>query len=420
MSDFRAIGGVSATLKTLLQDRMEFLNDVKPSNFRVTISTPQLSTPTQSAESPRINLFLYQVTENSALKNQAFPSWGESGPPPLSLNLHYLLTAYGSNPDGEFVDESLAHFLLGSAMRVLHDFPIITDQITKKGTTEVILDGELRGEFETIKLSLEPINLEDISKVWTALTIPYHLSVAYLVKVVQIESQRSRKLGQLVKEAPTAGPRVYALPCRSPQIESVRVRRQGDPLDVEHLFPYARIGDRLILQGSNLDHPSTRVFLGEVEVPAIPLQHQDRLEVVIPDDPALQSGPQTVQVAVDLMLGEPPIAHSGVRSNDAVFVLLPTLTSISPTSGKAGTILTIAGNRLYQEGKVCLVIFGDLPIRVKNPPPPPSPPPPPPSPNTPPPLQAIVPSGLTPGKYAVRVRVNGAEALETQTFEVTS
>jgi hypothetical protein len=47
-------------------------------------------------------LFLYRATENASLKNQMIPGQGhpsEYGHPPLSLVLHYLLTAYGATDD---------------------------------------------------------------------------------------------------------------------------------------------------------------------------------------------------------------------------------------------------------------------------------------------------------------------------------
>ena len=88
------------------------------------------------AEDARVNLFLYRVTENGYLQNQEIPGRGGSdyGHPPLSLNLHYLLTAYGSDlipgATPATTDEKLAQFLLGSAMRVLHDVPIVTEALT--------------------------------------------------------------------------------------------------------------------------------------------------------------------------------------------------------------------------------------------------------------------------------------------------
>src|SRR5215216_3893686 len=120
MSGFQAIGGVSATLRTLLEDQMELPPGAN--DFLVTISTPRLEEQSdQQGERARINLFLYRTTENGYLKNQEIPGQGHPaayGHPPLSLDLYYLITAYGTTTvRDDFVEETLAHFLLGSAMR---------------------------------------------------------------------------------------------------------------------------------------------------------------------------------------------------------------------------------------------------------------------------------------------------------------
>ena len=170
MTDLRAIEGISATLQTLLRDRMEVPDSEDP--VLVTISTPN---DQQDTDSRRVNLFLYRVTENDYLKNQEIPGIGHPatyGYPPLCLDLNYLLTAYGTSADGEFTSEVRAHWVLGNAMRVLHDHPVITERLERMRVAPIgapMLDQSLRGEFEQVKLHLEPISLEDLSKVWTSL-----------------------------------------------------------------------------------------------------------------------------------------------------------------------------------------------------------------------------------------------------------
>src|SRR5215208_1176086 len=105
MSNFRAIGGVSASLRNLLRDRMEDPVDV-------TIAPPDVTV--SSVIGRRLNLYLYQVTENGNL--------AAYGHPPLSLNLHYLLTAH-STTETELDSDLQAQHILGDAMRVLHDLP---------------------------------------------------------------------------------------------------------------------------------------------------------------------------------------------------------------------------------------------------------------------------------------------------------
>src|SRR5207237_7602250 len=71
----------------------------------------------------RLNLFLYQVTPNSAWRNVGLPSRNGEGErisnPPLPLNLHYLLTAYGA-------EEMHSEILLGYGMQLIHETPILT------------------------------------------------------------------------------------------------------------------------------------------------------------------------------------------------------------------------------------------------------------------------------------------------------
>jgi hypothetical protein len=376
MSDFHAIGGVSLSLKRLLEDRMELPNlPGNPSRGPVTISTPGSETvdgdgEEQDTSTPRINLFLYRITENGSLKNQEIPGHGHPGAyghPPLSLDLHYVLTAYGStsSPGVSFVDETVAHYLLGSAMRVLHDHPVITKQLrtVRPPAGDQILDRRLTEEFEQVKLYLDQISLEDLSKVWTSLMLSYRLSVAYKVTVVQIESQRARHFPKLVGEPPPAGPRVYAVPYRSPHIQEVHIRRTDDPA-VEHPFPYARIGDTLVIRGRNFGREPTRVLLGGLAVPATPLS-DDRVEpsipdenlpdgTVIPKERRLQPGAQPVSVVV----GVPELPQTGFHSNQAVFMLVPLVGSsdpmneptLDPNLTVAPRTLTIRGKRLFLGG----------------------------------------------------------------------
>jgi hypothetical protein len=201
MSDYRAIAGVSASLRNLLRNRMEGPVDV-------TIAPPDITI--NGIAGRRLNLYLYEINENGSLKNQEIPGHGHPaayGHPPLSLNLSYLLTAHGDNEAAADAD-LVAQQILGDAMRVLHDFAIITPNLREDDdpTRPRILDPSLIGEFEQVKIILQPTNLEDFSKIWTALPqANFRRSVAYEVSVVQIESQRPRRFPRPVGEPPAGG-----------------------------------------------------------------------------------------------------------------------------------------------------------------------------------------------------------------------
>ena len=370
MSDFRAIGGVSETLQTLLFDRME-----QPfgAPVPVTIGTPPFTSKDNDphVEDARVNLFLYRVTENGYLQNQEIPgrgSVGAYGHPPLSLNLHYLVTAYGTTEVrsglATLFDDSTAQFVLGSAVRVLHDVPVVTDSVmtVRAPSGTIILHPSLRDDFEHVKICLEPLTLDDISKVWTALALRFRLSAAYVVNVVQIESQRPRRyprpVGQplsainppLPSDAPSPGAMIYVLTIQSPTVSDVRVIRAGTI--VEQPFAYAAIGDDLVLLGTSLSGPRTAVMIGDVEVPAKSASGT-RVVATIPDatipgvgpispELQLQPGVQSVKVIVR----DPLVPQSAFSSNEAAFMLVPSVNPLGVVYTAGPRRLTISGTRL--------------------------------------------------------------------------
>lgn len=170
MSVSTAIGMVSESLRTLLEEEMS-----------VTPTSPiTLLAPDESGPNRRINLFLYKVQENSYFKNK---DWEVSPnnpnsivPPPLSLNLYYLLTPYAQN-DAETGNTS-AHEILGDAMRVLHQFPSIPSEHLSLGLADA---------REQLKIIQVPVDIDELSKVWSTFNTPFRLSVAYEIAVVQLD-----------------------------------------------------------------------------------------------------------------------------------------------------------------------------------------------------------------------------------------
>lgn len=364
MSNYQALGGVSESLRALLLDRMELPADAV-GNFRVSIGPPRPDAQVNidAAENPRVNLFLYRVEENASLKNQQIPGRGNSsayGQPPLSIDLHYLVTGYGTREQqqGRF-DETLAHYLIGSAMRVFHDFPVITeDLVTVRaplGTS--VLHDSLQGEFERIKITMESISLEDISKVWTALTLPFRVSSGYVVSVVQIEGTRRQGFPRRVQPPPSAGPRITVVPFQHPRILELRTRWSGDPPDTLRTAPYASIGDTLVLLGENLASANTRVRIDDLDIALGQQFDRHKLEVIVPDDMLpggilvpesrrLQPGVHSVEVIVDML----ELNGAGFPSNKTAFMLTPGITqTVSAALTAAPRSVTIQGTRLFSE-----------------------------------------------------------------------
>jgi hypothetical protein len=396
LSTYKAIAGVSSSLKTLLRDRMTEVADI-------TIAPPDVKVDFVTGR--RLNLYLYHVSENPYLKNQEIPGEGYAGAyghPPLSLDLRYIFTAFGQTDTGPDADIE-AQWILGDAMRVLHDISIITPNLVLQKAPSPkppVLDPSLLGEFEQVKIMLQPAGLDEISKLWTALpNVNFRRSVLYEVSVVQVQSELARTIPLPVKSR-----RVYALPLRTPMIQEIF---QQPPAINNQLIAAAEQGETLRLIGENLLAPNTRVTMDNA-VGTISSSSDTQLDVVIPSG-VLKIGLHSLQVAQDMMLaevkGQPPVQRTAFRSNVVGFQLLPTLGVVSPLSATAGGTITVNVQPAVVSTQEKTLLLGDFAVPAVNVPfaSPPS--------NT---IQFTLPQPpdpvIPPGNYFLRVRIDGAES----------
>lgn len=183
MSASTAIGMVSESLRTLLVEEMTLTPAVD-----VTILAPD-----ETGGDRRINLFLYRVHENVTLKNAEWrvkrgaPT--QLTPPPLALNLYYLLTSYA--PNDPLTGNATAHAILGEAMRVFHQHAIVPNNRLVSG---------LRDAREQIQIMLSALDLEELSRVWGTFSHPFRLSVMYEVSVVELELLGEQPMGKRVQQ----------------------------------------------------------------------------------------------------------------------------------------------------------------------------------------------------------------------------
>ena len=129
MSNSLAIAAVTTTLQTRIARGFG-------SGVAVTSIVPGKARDS-AANNAQINIYLYQIGPNSSLRNMdisppssmARTADGQSVfTPPLSLNLFYLVTAYGQGDS-----ETDAHRLLGQAMLNLNDRPILSPDEIRDG-----------------------------------------------------------------------------------------------------------------------------------------------------------------------------------------------------------------------------------------------------------------------------------------------
>jgi hypothetical protein len=249
MSNSLAIAAVTATLRKILDDgiRLEL-----PGSTVTTQPPDKVTTPNN-----QINLFLYHTMISAAWRNTDMPRQvkpGETGQPPLALNLFYLLTAYGQGDDSP---DPLSHRLLGRAMSILHDHPVLSSDDIKSAlpvADQTLYD--LYDQVEHVRITFQPLTLDEMSKLWTTFQAKYRISTAYQASVVLIESNRpSRTPLPVLKRGPEDQGVAAQADLSSPfptltEIALPEVKKQQ---------PSALLGDTLLLRGYHLDGDSLTV-----------------------------------------------------------------------------------------------------------------------------------------------------------------
>lgn len=156
--------------------------------------------PTQTAldSANRLSLWLYQVTEDEFVKNQAMIRGASPDPadargrypddfPPMALDLMYLLTPFA--PSGE-----ADHLLLGKSMQALYD-----------NASTLMLDRSA-DVAEELRIIFHRHTLEELTRIWDALREPYRLSICYQVKVTRVDSLRHPASARVVELTSDHGP----------------------------------------------------------------------------------------------------------------------------------------------------------------------------------------------------------------------
>ena len=175
---YSALHATSLTLRKFLEERFQ-ADSILGTPFTSGALVVSLATPEEMNEIPAqgLSVWLYRVIRDEQRLNdpplRISPT--QLRPAPLPLRLHYLLTPITSQKTGDPGTEQL---ILGKLIQAFYSHPIL------RGT-------DLQGDFEAteveLKVRLESMTLEEITRVWEALEGSYQLSVSYEVSVVDIE-----------------------------------------------------------------------------------------------------------------------------------------------------------------------------------------------------------------------------------------
>ena len=333
MSNALAIASVSYVLKDMLNTGLitDDVSSATGGNVGVTTLPPDRIDTTSAGQS-QLNLYLYKVTFNQGWNNVSLPSRDSQGErisnPPLSLNLHYLLTAFGGN-------ELHSEILLGYGMQILHEIPVLDRNLIRRSLTiavegsgiglpeelKLLATSELADQIEQIKITPEPLSTDELSKLWTSFQAKHRPSAAYMASVVLIERKKSTKNALRVRQQ-----NIYVNPFHQPVIEKIRSQKMaGEPVvDDQPIFT----GYNLIISGRQLRDENLTVNIGGMEV--IPLSDDiTDDQILVPLPAGLPAGGQTIQVIHGKMMGSPPVLHRGVESNIAAFVLSPGIEALN-------------------------------------------------------------------------------------------
>ncbi|MBW4615578.1 MAG: DUF4255 domain-containing protein [Desmonostoc vinosum HA7617-LM4] len=323
MSNALSIAAVTAVLKVLLENGLVSDPITASVGDVVVTALPPDRISVEADERAQLNLFLYQVTQNRNVdwvspefrqRHSRINGNSRATTPPLALDLHYLLSAYGAK-------DFQAELLLGYAMQLLHKTPIITADIIENtlinaSTTNIssvfsqaligVPVSDLAVQIGQIKLSPEFFNMEETSKLWSALQTHYRPSATYLASMVLIESSHD--------DYPEG---FSSVALSQPNIEQVMALSKTDQVIVG--------GTTLVIRGKQLRGDVTRVRLSNTEALLVP-QDIKETQISLQVPPNLSASVQGVQV-VHLTMSHTGQMHHVVESNVAAFVLHPKITA---------------------------------------------------------------------------------------------
>ncbi len=407
MSNALAIAAVTATLRNLLESVNQGTG-LNGSNVSITTKPPDKARDGTSTDN-QINLFLYQVLPNAAWRNMDIPQRvraGETAIPPLALNLYYMLTAYGEGDD-----DSLGHRLLGHAMSIFYDHPLLGAQEIKDALPPDI-DSDLENQIERVRITLQPLTVEEIFRLWSGFLTQYRISVSYEISVVLIESSRAVRTPLPVL---TRGKNDKGITSQGSMLPPfTTLTGLSLPTKIQSAI---RVGERLTIEGFHLDAKNAQVLLAQTRFgftwPLAPDAGTtaQKMTVTIPaTPPALPdpTAPTTWPVGFySVSLSFTNDDGFAATSNELPLALAPTISNIQLQGDHTGATVTLDCNPGVLPGQRVALLIGDREVPFVFPPPPVVPPQAP---------QAI--TGLSfdvgaidAGTYSVRLRVDGVDTL---------
>jgi hypothetical protein len=188
MANIAAIRSVGSSLA-------EYLNN----SYRAAVFPPGINKPgctfsivssgsMQTQDEPsnqavQVLLYLYRTNIDAHLRNAGRAATPDMRPVPLSVDLHFLFTFWSTSAESE-------HLALAWTMRQLHLTPLLDGTIL---STDAAWNAD-----EIVHLIPSELSNEDTMRIWDALRPDYHLSLAYIARVVRIDPDVIDEAGPVV------------------------------------------------------------------------------------------------------------------------------------------------------------------------------------------------------------------------------
>lgn len=391
VSNTLAIAAVTATLQNVLDGALGAAALAHPQGVqgsRVFTARPGTAHPGANAGA---DLLLYRVSPNPAWGSCDLPARNEGGQllqlPVAGLMLRFLIACFGDPSDQE------PEQVLGAITAYLHANPVLTPAMiaaaTASGQFPFLVDADLDGQIEPVRITPVPLADEDLNRIWSMLPAgTFGLASVYEASVVLVEQPATTAAA-----LPVMSRGVSSFAVEQPVITSVS--RPGEPVTAP-----IQAGDDLEVRGEHLVSTTWTIDVEGQAVPAAAVSEatEDRFRFTLPA--ATQAGARVLRVTHVLGGGPPPATVFTAESNPAVILVRPRVTAVSRvgTTVRVDVASAIGADQsieviLNQQGGVGSFV---LPGTLANP------------------TRATADvGGLAPGNYLVRLRVDGVESVLT-------
>jgi hypothetical protein len=183
MAGSGVIAEVSETLISALDAALRSLFPIQPP--QVSLHDLQGNIPTNPG---LLAVFLYEVTEDASTRNRPMqrvvaPGGTVLRKPPMTLILRYLIVPFAG-------DRMTEQRMLGQAMRTLYDNAIFSGPDLRGSPAPA----GLVGSSDILATTLDPLTLEERTRVWHAVQRPYRLSISYQIRVANIDPTLSVRM----------------------------------------------------------------------------------------------------------------------------------------------------------------------------------------------------------------------------------